>query len=503
MVRLVKLWNAIGRRGRSMSLELGVVAAMLVLLTFMIITRINATPGTVSVTATMTAFSSSVVKVGSSVTSTLTGIPGSNYNPPVPSADEAALTKTYGWSVQVLYKGTWIDPQTGKAGAYGTPPLDSYTETMTPQTQPTTQTSSILTFTPKIVGYWEVSVTCTLNVVDTKNSTDTWSGSANAGPKDFTSYALDINYGGNVVTKQTQNVSVGEQIPVTAVYGPSDMTLQWNVPATIVANYQADATTATVTPVISTDLTKPNLTYYWVYTDNGQTTNEKVTLTGVLPNPQTAAEVVMTTFNVYEPSATMKGTDEGATTADDNYIWDVNHSSTDVWLHFGGSYNPAGDASGIYTPGIEFTASWTTPPTQYGTNFTCVQVINAMDIYWVTQNVQYETKIQTGANYVDTTYPYGWEHFSRLSGGSTSDSPGMDLTSDSLATYSLDAEMYLMFQPTGTNTIPVPVSEVDWSWAGSWPPASGNTSQPTTLVPSQEPQWNANIKSVMPTNIIP
>lgn len=126
-----------------------------------------------------------------------------------------------------------------------------------------------------------------------------------------------------------------------------------------------------------------------------------------------------------------------------------------------------------------------------------------MDIYWITQNVQYETKIQTGTNYVDTTYPYGWEHFSRLSGGSTSDSPGMDLTSDSLATYSLDAEMYLMFQPTGTNTIPVPVSEVDWSWAGSWPPASGNTSQPTTLVPSQEPQWNANIKSVMPTNIIP
>ncbi|MGC9261615.1 MAG: hypothetical protein ACP5I8_16245 [Phycisphaerae bacterium] len=323
----------------------------------------------------------------------------------------------------------------------------------------------------------------------------------------MTSYILHIEYGGLVVDGQTQNVSVGQQIPLTAEYGPSDMTLQWNVEGTtIVSSYTANSTTARVTPVTSADLAHPNLTYYWVYTDSGSTGDENVTLTGTLPQPPTAAAVVKTTFDVFEPNATFTGTIEGTTTADDNYVGDQKPStgawvSADAWLHFGGSYNPPRDASGTYTPGIEFNASWTLPPAQYGHTFTCVQVITENEIDRWDSATNLTQRTASGADYLDTSYPYGWE-VSNQTSASTSDSPAADVRGWTGADYSIDADMYLMFTPSGTDSIPVPVKQVDWSWAGLWPPPSGTTSQPQVLTPSQEPQWTANIKSVISTQVV-
>jgi len=342
-------------------------------------------------------------------------------------------------------------------------------------------------------------------VTDTKTN-QYWTGSAKAGPQYLTSYLLHIEYGGNVVDSETQDVSVGQQIALTAGYGPSDMALQWSVAGTtIVSSYTASATGAKAVPVTSADLEQPDLTYYWVYTDSGSTDDEKVTLTGTLPQPPTAAAVVKTTFDVFEPSATFTGTDESATTADGNCPGDQDPNtgawvSNDIWLHFGGSYTPYRDPSGTYTPGIEFNASWTLPPAQYGDHFFPVQVITDNQATWANATQNTTSRTTSGSDYVDTTYPYHIEQQNATS-LATSDAPGVDTAGWSSVTDSIDADMYLMFTPTGTNSIPVPVKEVAWSWAGSWPPTSGIASQPQALTPSQEPEWTANIASVMPTQV--
>ncbi len=76
-----------------------------------------------------------------------------------------------------------------------------------------------------------------MTATDTKTN-QYWTGCANAGPQPLTTYISHIEYGGNVVDGQTQDVSVGQQIPLVADYCPADMTLEWNVEgANVVKNY--------------------------------------------------------------------------------------------------------------------------------------------------------------------------------------------------------------------------------------------------------------------------
>ena len=412
--------GTIGSRGRSRSLELGVGAVILVLMAFWAAARIHAVGGAVSVTATMSGFSSSIVKVGVPVTSTLTGTAGSNYNPPVPPADEGALTMTYTWSDTVEYKAVWIDPTTGLPGAYGSPPANSYTAAIAPNPSVTVPTS-VLTFTPLIAGYWAVSVTCSLSVVDNNNQQLTWGGSATAGPQDLTSYTLDISYGGNVVTNQTQNVSVGEQIPVTAVYGPSDMTLQWNVSGSIIANYAPKAgqtfqQSAVITPVSSTALTQPALTYFWMDTDSGQTANEKIGLTGTLPGG-TSPPAVNTTFNVYRPVPSFSTQYLGAIALD--YGYKVLPGL--LVLHDGEEAGTNND------PGIEF--YFYIPPSQFGDALN-LSTVQTCDLLTVTTD-QYDQNTQSVITFeysipnnavpapaLDTSFPY-WNSYPNNSAGGT------------------------------------------------------------------------------------
>ncbi len=137
-------------------------------------------------------------------------------------------------------------------------------------------------------------------MTDTKTN-QYWTGSANAGPEDLTSYVLHIEYGGNTVDNQTQDVCVGEYIGLTAEYSPSDMTLQWDVGGSIIYAYEADDQQGVVIPITPAQLTYANLYYYWMDTDSGSTEDEDVKLTGTDPHGGSTSPV-KTTFNVYRPT---------------------------------------------------------------------------------------------------------------------------------------------------------------------------------------------------------
>ncbi len=190
--------------------------------------------GPVTVTANMGSFSPNPVGVNNAVTSGLSA----NYNPPsgVPEGD---LSAQYNWSVsQVQYKALQAD-------TYGSPPADSYTDSISP-TQPSTSSGATLTFTPLIAGYWAVSVSCAVTVTDTQTS-QYWSGSGNAGPQDLTSVAVDlvVSVNGSQLSESQEEAGVtlgvepqyqsyypGQPTPVftaTAV-SPADctVTLNWD-----------------------------------------------------------------------------------------------------------------------------------------------------------------------------------------------------------------------------------------------------------------------------------
>ena len=137
--------------------------------------------GPVTVTpTTMGDFSPNPVGTKKAATSGLSA----GYVPPsgVPEGD---LSAQYDWSVsQVQYKATWLNSQ-GNVAPYGTPPADSYTDSISP-TQPAASSGATLTFTPLIAGYWQISTGCSVTVTDTTTN-QYWSGSGNAGPEELQS----------------------------------------------------------------------------------------------------------------------------------------------------------------------------------------------------------------------------------------------------------------------------------------------------------------------------
>jgi hypothetical protein len=241
--------------GRSITLEVGIAALVVVLLAFLAATRIDASGGTVSLTAFMAPFSPNPVRVKDTASSVLTAEIGTDYSPPVPSGDEeeGALTYSYDWSLtQVQYKALQAD-------SFGPAPSGSYTDSISPS-QPSTGSSASLDFTPLIAGYWAISTSCTVTVTDTNNK-ETWTGSQNAGPEDLTSVAVDLTVtvsGTQLSETQEENPGVtlsvepqyqhyfpGEPTPVfTATSAPADctVTLNWNNASDVLAQSTAGVT---------------------------------------------------------------------------------------------------------------------------------------------------------------------------------------------------------------------------------------------------------------------
>ncbi|MGC8553686.1 MAG: hypothetical protein ACP5O7_12605 [Phycisphaerae bacterium] len=218
---------------------------------------------------------------------------------------------------------------------------------------------------------------------------------------------------------------------------------------------------------------------------------------------------------MYQPGGTIEGSYDGTTSADDNYLADLQGGiwSDDTWLHFGGTLNPPRNAMGAYTPGIEFNASWQLPPAAFGNDYFAVQTISSFTAWLQKANGDYGSQSPTDGTILDTSYPYGWTSpptNADPTAASTNDSPGINLTAASEAMYNLDFDMHLMFQPTGTDSIPVPVSGATWSWAasamlnnGTWQVGGTNVPSPPSTAPEEsEPQWSGNFLTSSPPHIL-
>jgi hypothetical protein len=148
----------------------------------------------ISVTANMESFQPNPVEVQKNTSGDFTGSSTSDllafFSPPSDDSsfykdyNEGDVDVTYTWSVtSVQYKSTWYDDTGTNVVPYETA-TSGFTDSIT-QPNPTVSFAT-LTFTPQIGAYWEVSVSCTVNITDT-DTNQSWSGSATVGPKPLTS----------------------------------------------------------------------------------------------------------------------------------------------------------------------------------------------------------------------------------------------------------------------------------------------------------------------------
>ena len=218
------------------------------------------------------------------------------------------------------YKATWLKSQ-GNVAPYGNPPLDSYTDSISP-TQPSASSGATLTFTPLIAGCWAVSVSCGVTVTDTQTS-QYWKGSGDAGPRYLASYDLSPFSGTPKVNGSRLNVCVGESIPLEADPSPSDMQVRWTIPGQAIGEWgpktsQTMQQSAFIMPLTAQDLSQEDIVFYWMNTDSGSTDDETVKVAGTLGNGQSTTSESLT-FNVFRPKPAMTASYPGAITLDNTY----------------------------------------------------------------------------------------------------------------------------------------------------------------------------------------
>ncbi|HTV47290.1 MAG TPA: hypothetical protein VMG59_02490 [Phycisphaerae bacterium] len=339
------------------------IVAVVLTIIFVSFSHIRKNVYSISVTVSMSSFSPNPLKLNTlgaqgQNTNFATSSLSADYDTPSYNCDptfdtdynEGKVTEQYDWTINaVQYKPTW-------AGSYGQ--ATNYAARICPS-QPSSDSGATLVFRPLWdPGYWQVSVSCSVTVTDNATG-QSWSGNANAGPEELTSYVLDIIYGGNIVDSQTQNASVGQLMDIYADYGPSDMTLQWTVHGSTYWGYIPEFTPVVFNQDISWELSTPSLSFYWMDTDSGSTHDEQITLKGMLLQPQQTVSV-STTFNVYRPHPCSFGT---------QYIGMITYSSP---------YIRDGDING--NPGIQFNYSITS--SQYGdsTNLSTVQICDLLTV---------------------------------------------------------------------------------------------------------------------------
>jgi hypothetical protein len=241
---------------------------------------------------------------------------------------------------------------------------------------------------------------------------------------------VDIRQGANTITDQTQDTIVGRNIALEGVVLPAGMTVthQWTVAGKRIAYYAANQNSATVTPL--SDLTSSSVSYYWL--DGGE--GREVVYAPIVNGHQFS---VKTTFNVKTPSGQVyKAT--GTIGID---------SPVQTLVEYG---EPAD------IPGVRFDLVTFSEPAGFAGGATAWwQVINS------TERWRYDCGgawLAAGSLLCDLPFPYSTDAYS-------DDSPGQVFESTSYY-YAIDDTFstYLMYKPTGSAAIWVPVVKEEWGW---------------------------------------
>jgi hypothetical protein len=272
------------------------------------------------------------------------------------------------------------------------------------------------------------------------------------------------------ITGTTTNVIVGQQINLSVQLLPSGTTassIQWTVPGTRVQDYVASSSTGTVTSLSS--LTSSSISYAWVDGADGRQVTLAVTISGT-PFTKTA------TFNVKRPTASI-------TTSTGSVVVGTGWGDTELSFGVDPSHH-----------GIDFSRSITIPSGFSGST-EWIQLATPLR----RRQLNSGTWERWEGSGLDTQYPYP-----ELSTGVTADSPGEHMTSDLLQDTADDSfEMWLMFKPTGTGSIWVPLRKVSWSWSGAasrsgstWTlNSSSHSTNPSDADSTTHPTWTRNTTS--------
>ena len=289
---------------------------------------------------------------------------------------------------------------------------------------------------------------------------------------------MDIKLGGQIITGQTTSVIVGSKVSLTSSALPTGASLsnsQWTIPpgtsSSPIATYTVVDSPASAT-VSSPQVTGTSADFYWV--DSGQyTISYSVSVNGV---PVSAQAI----FNVLKPTATITqnvGDIAVGTLADGK-----------LYLHLGNADT---------VPGVSFGYSISMPPGFAGGTFQWTQVVTSINAT-LTLNSGGQSVLQ-GTNVIDNAFQYPFVY-----SGVLEDSPDVELTSDlSHAAITASFESYLMYKPSGTDSIWVPLKDISWSWAASatrtgspnsWTLDANNYSHSvgTAVNSTAEPLWSGS-----------
>ena len=299
------------------------------------------------------------------------------------------------------------------------------------------------------------------------------------------------------ITDTTVSVVVGERISLSLESNPlgDDPTdIQWSIGGNRIANFVVNGTgptgasTGTVTQL--TNLSTPDIVFYWINAGQGFDVSVTASVFGAILTKHAY-------FNVVAPSnATPTVTLPTNGQLNINNLTDCSGGQPAPSMVFGNisGANPGCTYSG--QAGIIFTPPTTNNPT--GTFF-FVQLVTGDNITYSRTGATL-TCTATNTPGLDGRYPY-----QGVQAQAVNDAPFNPLPSTyTNSTRQFAATMYLMWQSNTTNSIPVPMGSVAWSFSGETSQPAPNTnswSTPTgsgsaqTFVPasgaSSYPQWSA------------
>jgi hypothetical protein len=289
-----------------------------------------------------------------------------------------------------------------------------------------------------------------------------------------------ISFNNSTVTS-VQTVVAGQHILLTGSQSmPNCMSLQsqhWTVPTgTAIGGYPSVPSTGAITsgsisatPLTSTCSTSSTCTLYWVspgssqnWVPSGNSLTASYSYTMTNGQASQTSPAASATFNVQGPTAATMTTPT---------ISPVSIGLSPLQM---GMFVPP------TTPGIAFNATLTQPQAAQGT-IAYVQYLNNFNLQYTTSGGCAPFGYGPG---IDGAYPYDQSPNGAKS-YSTNDSPGIVLYNNSTAaTASFQATMYLMWQPTLSSSIPVPLGDVTWQWSGTATESGGKWTLQPTVSPS-------------------
>lgn len=300
-----------------------------------------------------------------------------------------------------------------------------------------------------------------------------------------------ILFENNNITGATQNVLVGQQIALTVSLPPGASPASnnpWTIDGSIVGgfNISPSGDQPTTGQVINVAYSQSAVTFYWIGP------GEFPVRYNYLLNGQPAA--VSATFNVSAPVNPTVVTITGDTVS-------VGYIGRHLYLAFG--------AEGV--PGISFTASSVLPPGNSGQYQWLQLLVGESEFHTKLNGHQNNCSVPSPQGALDNTYPYN----STPGENPVRDSPEVRiLDNDRDVTFSLAADMYLMWNPLlpqgcypggQCTSIPVPLGYTSWqvsmeasrdSRQQNWSASGSGAAAPFNPLIAY-PEWNSIITNTI------